>query len=253
MKKLTSVVAMLMMVSTNAFAQFANAGAYSTSSAANTDAWQGVTASYNIGSLSYDIDGAEDTDLNGFSIGFVKAFSISKSLPLFVETGLNFTYATGEKIDSDYDEWYDNRYGVYITETCEQKYEYTYYGVTIPVNLAYKYVVNDELQVIPFTGVYFRGNISAKVDYTHRDYGYSPYTGGNFDDQSSGSYDLYDKEEAQECGFEKAWNRFNFGWQIGAKVAYQNFTAGITYGLDLNEISKKVKMNNLSISVGYNF
>ena len=75
---------MLMMISTSAFAQFANVGASSTSSATDTGAWQGVTASYNIGSLSYDIDGAEDTDLNGFSIGFVKAFSISKSLPLFV-------------------------------------------------------------------------------------------------------------------------------------------------------------------------
>jgi hypothetical protein len=36
-------------------------------------------------------------------------------------------------------------------------------------------------------------------------------------------------------------------------VAYKQFTAGISYGLDLNEIAKKGKMNNLSISVGYNF
>jgi hypothetical protein len=249
MKKLTSLVAMLMMVSTSAFAQFANAGASSTSSAANTDAWQGVTASYNMLKLSYDGDGVEDLDLNGFSIGYVKAFSISKSLPLFVETGLNFTYATGEEKYSDYDEWYDNYYGVYITNTCEQKYEYTYYGVTIPVNLAYKYAINDELQVIPFTGVYFRGNISAKADYTHKDYGYSPEAGGNYvDDEDSYSLDLFDDDDV-----EKTWNRFNFGWQIGAKVAYQNFTAGISYGLDLNEIGEKTKMNNLSISVGYNF
>ena len=244
MKKLTSLVAMLMMVSTSAFAQFANAGASSSSSAANTDAWQGVTASYDMGSVSFDGSGSEDVDLNGFSIGYVKAFSVSKSLPLFVETGLKFSYATGESTWSE--SGYDYEYGLGYIELTE-KLEYTYYNIQVPINLAYKFAVNDDIQIIPFTGVYLKGNIAAKVDETFTldsEYG---------SESVEESYDLYDKEEAQECGFEKAWNRFNFGWQIGAKVAYQNFTAGITYGLDLNETSKKVKMNNLSISVGYNF
>ncbi len=244
---------MLMMVSTSAFAQFANAGASSTSSATDTGAWQGVTASYNIGSLSYDIDGAEDIDFNGFSIGFVKAFSISKSLPLFVETGLNLAYATGEQ-DCDY--WsgeayhYVEAYNGYhydaATESC--KMEYTYFGLTVPVNLAYKYTINDDLQVIPFTGIYFRGNLVAKGTHIEDEVVYCPYYDETIVETEEDDYDFFDDKEVEDT-----WNRFNFGWQIGAKVAYKQFTAGISYGLDLNEIAKKGKMNNLSISVGYNF
>lgn len=240
MKKLTSLVAMLMMVSTSAFAQFANAGASSSSSAADTDAWQGVTASYNMVKLAYDVDGAKDTNLNGFSIGYVKAFSISKSLPLFVETGLNLTYATGEESYSD--NWAEGGYG----DISESKSEYTYYGLQVPINLAYKFNVNEKVQVIPFTGLYLKYNIAAEVDWTIKEGYYSPYD--SYITEDSGTIDLFDDKDVKDT-----WNRLNFGWQIGAKVAYQNFTAGISYGLDLNEIGEKTKMNNLSISVGYNF
>ena len=256
MKKLTSLVAMLMMVSTSAFAQFANSGASSTSSsAADTDGWQGVTASYNIGKLSYDIEGAKDMDFDGFSIGYVKAFSISKSLPLFVETGLGLTYASGEEkggdfgsYDDDYGwddgdygyDWYDYDYGYdYDYDDFVAKMEYTYIGLTVPVNIAYKYTLNEDIQIIPFTGVYLRAGVISKVKVD---------MGGESKD-----YDLFDDKKAKEIGLSDSWNRFQFGWQIGAKVAYKQFTAGISYGTDLNEIAKKTKMNNLSISVGYNF
>ena len=242
MKKLTSLVAMLMMISTSAFAQFANAGASKFTSAADTDGWQGVTASYNIGALSYDFDGAKDTDFNGFSISYVKAFSISKSLPLFVEAGLGITYASGEEkwgdfgsFDDDYDDWYDYDWYGYDYDDFEVKMEYTYLGVTVPVNLAYKYTLNEEIQIIPFTGVYLRAGVISKAKVESED------------------YDLFDDNEAKQIGLSDSWNRFQFGWQIGAKVAYKQFTAGISYGTDLNEIAKKTKMNNLSISVGYNF
>lgn len=244
MKKLTSLVAMLMIVSTSAFAQFANSGASKSmsTSSADTNGWQGVTASYNLGTVSFDADGAEDIDLNGFSIGYLKAFSISQSLPLFVETGLKFSYASGE--DKQEFSGYDYDYG-YVDVSYKQ--EYTYYDIQVPINLVYQFSVNDKVQVLPFTGIYLKGNIAANVDETlNLDTEY----GSGSDEES---YDLFDKEEAQECGYAKAWNRFNFGWQIGAKVAYNNFNAGITYGLDLNEIAKKTKMSNLSISVGYNF
>ena len=251
MKKLTSLVAMLMMVSTSAFAQFANAGASSSSSAADTDAWQGVTASYNMLKLAYDVDGAKDTNLNGFSIGYVKAFSISKSLPLFVETGLNLTYATDKEDGDSYtfeDECAANDYYWGDSYSLSDKYEYTYWGLTIPVNLAYKYTIDDDLQIIPFTGVYFRGNLVAKQKYILEGSVYCPHYDESASETVEEKYNLFDDDDVEDT-----WNRFNFGWQIGAKVAYQNFTAGISYGLDLNEIGEKTKMNNLSISVGYNF
>lgn len=238
MKKLTSLVAMLMMVSTSAFAQFANAGASSTSSAADTEGWQGITVSYDKTSLTYDFEDAKDTDLDGFSVGYVKAFSISNDLPLFLEAGVKFSYASGEESISE-EFYYDGYY-----YEAGLKNEFTYYGLQIPINLAYKFAVNDEIQIIPFTGLYLKGNLAAKVKQTLSLDGY---------ELESASYDLFDKEDADELDYDDTWNRFNFGWQIGAKVAYKQFTAGISYGLDLNEIGEKTKVNNFSISVGYNF
>ena len=239
MKKLTSLVAMLMMVSTSTFAQSANAGASKTSSIPDT--WQGVTASYNSSLLTCDIAGAKDINMNGFSIGYMKEFYIIKSLPLFVETGLSIMYASSEEewwnlgssFESDNDDWLDDGFAD------ADKTECTYIGITIPVNLAYKYTLDEDFQIIPFAGVYMRGGLifNARCKSVGE----------------SKNYDLFDSKQAKQMGLRDSWDRFQFGWQIGAKLAYDQATAGISFSTDLKEFATKTKMLSLSLSVGYNF
>ena len=245
MKKLSSFITMLMLVSTSAFAQFTNtstnttmASSYSSNSKeVNTDEWTGITASYDMRTIAMDFEDAEDLDLNGFSIGYAKSFSISKDMPLFVEAGVNLSYAKGDESISGYVDIDDYYYDA------EMNTEYTYYGITIPVNLAYKFVVNDNVQIIPYTGLYLKGNIVAKADVSLNIGGYD----------ESEEFDLFDDDEAKSLGFDDSWSRLNIGWQIGAKMAFKQFNVGVSYGLDLNEVAKKTKMKNLSIGIGYTF
>ena len=230
---------MLMMVSTSTFAQSANAGASKTSSIPDT--WQGVTASYNSSLLTCDIAGAKDINMNGFSIGYMKEFYILKSLPLFVETGLSVMYASsdeawenfGSPFESALDDWFTDDYDKEI------KTEYTYIGITLPVNLAYKFKLKDDFQLVPFAGVYMRGGVISNARCKNAG--------------ESNTYDLFNSRHAKRMGLRGAWERFQFGWQIGAKLAFGPFTLGIFYGADMNEIAKKTKMRNLSFSAGYNF
>lgn len=239
MKKLTSLVAMLMMVSTSAFAQSANPVPSNNSSIPDT--WQGVTASYNLGYLSCDIAGAKGMELNGFSIGYMKEFYIIKSRPLFVETGLSIMYASSDEawenlespFESALDDWFTDDYDKEI------KTEYTYIGITLPVNLAYKFKLKDDFQLVPFAGVYMRGGVISNARCKNAG--------------ESKTYDLFNSRHAKRMGLRSAWERFQFGWQIGAKLAFGPFTLGISYSADMNEIAKKTKMRNLSFSAGYNF
>jgi hypothetical protein len=231
---------MLMMVSTSAFAQSANP-VPSNPSPSIPDTWQGVTASYNRGFLSCDIAGAKGIELNGFSIGYMKEFYILKSLPLFVETGLSIMYASsdeawenlGSPFESALDDWFTDDYDK------EMKTEYTYIGITLPVNLAYKFKLKDDFQLVPFAGVYMRGGVISNARCKNAG--------------ESKTYDLFNSRHAKRMGLRGAWERFQFGWQIGAKLAFGPFTLGISYSADMNEIAKKTKMRNLSFSAGYNF
>ena len=253
------LVAGLMAVSAPAFAQFANTGnAGNNRSASSTSIENGYSRlelSYNPVKVSPDYDNADDLDLTGISLGYVKGFSISKTVPLYVETGLRLTYAWWSEDDSDSgtSSMYVDDYGyVDYNYYTERKDKLTYLGLTIPVNLAYRFAVpNSDVTVTPFVGVTLRGNIigknkvEASATVTAPDYGVSETK------SDEEEYNMFDKEEAG--GKDYQWKRFQFGWNIGANVAFNKFSVGLSYGSDFSELYKKTKTSNWAVSVGYNF
>ena len=69
-------------------AQFSNSSVASVSE--ESEAWDGIRVSYN--SFAIEDDSYVDYDKTGaFEVGYVKAFSISNSMPLFLETGARRT------------------------------------------------------------------------------------------------------------------------------------------------------------------
>ena len=132
--KLFAIVALLA-TCTTASAQFTNSGSNSTSEV-DTEGWSSLYVQYNPMSI-------KDLDLNGFSLGFNKAFSISNSIPLYVETGAGLQYAMGAQDDIDYN----------------------LFSVKIPVSLMYKYQFNNsDFAIAPYAGIDFRGNILGKME-----------------------------------------------------------------------------------------
>lgn len=252
------LVAGLLTVSAPAFAQFANTGNNSGSKRSSSSASASVTEktysrielSYNPTNVTFDFDD-EDLEMTGISLGYVKGFSISKNYPIYVEAGLRLTYAWNKEDGGDfYDGYYE---GEYYTVNDEWENKTTYLGLTIPVNIAYRFSIpNSQVTVSPFIGVTFKGNIIGETKYEETltvalpDYNVSE---SESNDSKTNWFD--DEDDEKEPGW--GAKRFQIGWNIGANVSYNQFNVGFSYGSDFSELAKKTKTNNWAISVGYNF
>lgn len=258
------VSACLLACSTMASAQFTtgNAGGGATTSAADTEGWSKIYASYDPMTVEYDWEGAKDGDFTGISFGFAKGFSISQSMPLFVEAGLGISYAWNSE-DYDYEES-----------------KMSLLSLKVPVNLTYKFAIpNSNIVIAPYAGISMRFNLMGKEKVEYKDGGYGDYddyedylddyedyfddyedyfdyysasavtrAGGEEDKEKE--YDMFDEDEVGKDG---VWKRFQIGWQIGANVEFNQFAVGVQYGKDFSEFAKKTKLSTLSISVGYKF
>lgn len=249
MKKLSLILTALL-ISSASFAQFMNAvsGSASSSSSSDNTPWKGLRFSYDRTNAKVDYEGADDYDFNGFSIGYVHAFSIAKQVPLFIETGAGINFA---KYSDSWDESESNEYG---TITYEEKASITSLGLTIPVNLVYKLSLNDKWSISPYTGFYLRANLMAKESWKGElsaSGEYADYIDDYRDEyEYDEDYNLFDEDEV---GKDATLNRVNFGWQIGATFGYKKFNFGIGYALDLNEIAEKTKCGIFSARLGVNF
>ena len=267
------LAACLLATATTASAQFANGntGSKKGSSATvvNTDPYGRFYVSYNPLTIKPDGSNSKNTTLSGVTVGFTKGISVSKSLPLFVEVGARFNFAFksedgygmggGYDYDYDYDyddddyPWYTNRpksdydYDYDYDDEDEDegvKTKYTYMGVVIPVNLAYKWSsASVPVSITPFVGLTFKGNIVAKskTEYDSEYYG----------DRKDEELDLFDKKDMK--GKDHTWKRFQVGWQVGVGVDYKQLYVGFHYGSDFNEVCKKVNTSNWGVSLGLNF
>ena len=172
---------------------------------------------YNRFSVSYtSLSNIDEDAMSGISAAWTKGIAISKTTPLFIETGLGLNYA-----------W-----------KSEDEYKINWLTATIPVNLVYKYEISDGIKLAPFAGLYLRGNLLGEMNI---DDDYSQYMDdvNFFDDYNDGGLEA---------------SRFSFGWNIGVGVEINKFYLGLSYGSDLNEFVEDAdKIGTLSATVGFNF
>lgn len=223
--------ACLLSMATAVNAQFANVSGTSSAVSSDVNAWQGIRFSYN--HFTFDADGGSDLDpAMGFELGYVKSFALSKSIPLFLETGANILWVTGEVSNESGGFEYDG-YDFYgnVKESVNM------FALTIPVNVGYKFTIDDKFSVFPYLGLSLRGNISGKITEEVSVSG----VGSEEED-----IDMFDSDEGDG-------DRFQIGWQIGATANYKKYSVGLSYGADFNEIMENISTNSLRISLGYNF
>lgn len=175
-----------------------------------------LTVSYN--SLS---TGDMDVSMSGLSFAWTKGYSVSKDMPLFIETGIGMTYGWNSE-DMD-------------IERATVEMNSKFLSLQIPVNLTYKFNISEGLRVAPFAGVYFRGNIVGETNAEYRG-------------EELASIDWYDDYDA---------TRFNVGWQIGAGLEYKKLYLGLSYGSDFNKFvgegDASSSMGNFAVSLGLVF
>lgn len=223
-------------VATPAFAQFSNASAGGNRSTGGTSMvkdcapYDRVTLSYSYNKGEIDIKGADDLTYNGVAIDYIHGFSLSKTLPLFIETGIGADF--GFYRDSpDEEESYSE---TTITGTA--------ISFSVPVNVAYKFNVNPDFSIHPYLGLNFKLNVFSETT-TKESYD------GDYDDDKH-TVNNFDKKDV---GKDLKWNRFQLGWHIGVGVNYKAFYAGLSYGTDFMELAKKTNTSTFKIGVGFNF
>ena len=146
-------------LATNASAQFVNSSSGSSRSSSSvgssltsvtTDGWSRVSVSYLPSKMKSE---GESESFNGFSIGYLKGFSVTNRLPLYVEAGAALQYRSHKE---------EGNYG-------GPGYDYSdkhkMFSLNIPVNLLYRFNVTDDFSVSPYFGLDIRFSLIGKYSW----------------------------------------------------------------------------------------
>lgn len=246
-------------VATPAFAQFSNASAGGNRSTGGSTMvkdctpYDRISLSYQYDKLSPDYKDADDQGLNGIAIDYLHGFGVSKTLPIFVETGIGANF--GFWSDSN-DRDFGTTSGGSVSGEIKQKI--TAISLAIPVNVAYKFNVNKDFSIQPYLGLNLKFNVFAQRKTT------ASFENERLQDQvdewddeefaatigAPRKADLFDKKDVGKDG---QWKRFQLGWHIGVGVNYKAFYFGLSYGTDFMELAKKLNTSTFKVGVGFNF
>ena len=192
-----------------------------------TSGWNRVYVSYNPSKINFSdddyefIDG-EDIKFKGFTVGYLRGFSLTKKVPLYMEIGLGFQYRNYKYSD-------DEIYPMLSEEAYEDEdlntnfsdddvtLKYTMMSLNIPINLLYRFNINNDFSISPYFGFDLRFNIKAtqKSEWT-------AYTDYDYEDteEQEWSNDCFDKKDMGDDD-DYVWNRFQAGWRRGIRQGLQ--------------------------------
>lgn len=160
----------------------------------------------------------------GLTLGWTGGWSISKSVPLYVEGGLNIKWNHMSESEGDY-------YGR------EDKCKCNFLSLNVPVNLSYKINIPqvEGLSIAPYAGVHLTGNLLGKGKYeSHKDW--------------EENFNLFDEDDVEYTA-----KRIQFGWQAGVGFNYKAIYLGVGYSGEFTNYMKKVRTGGLVVSLGFNF
>lgn len=187
---------------------------------------------YNRVGVSYELETwnvkhGDNINLNGFGIDYIHGFGLSKNIPLYLETGLKMSMGFYSDSYRDYEE--------------EEKVEenITKMSFSVPVNVAYKVNLGNNMSLLPYVGLNFKVNAlaNAKVTWKYDDY-----------------LDLESESETVNLlKGEDSANVFQLGWHLGVGFNYSKFYAGLSYGTDFIKFADGINSSSFNVTLGYNF
>lgn len=200
----------------------------------------GVRAGLNISWLTASLDhGSEFSNSRvGFHISVSDQILLSKRLPLYLETGVNFS-SRGGKIQTE--EYGSGADPVYQNVSLRPMY------LQVPLLVNYHFNIADLFTIQPFAGVYYGVGIGGKIIET--------YKIDMFGDGSG----FMRSDFGVRMGVGFVWKRIYFGlnYDLGCmdmlkegagELIGSEFGYGYGYGEGI-----KIRNDSFSISIGYNF
>lgn len=199
---------------------------------AMADGYNRVTVSYE--NESYSPKHGDGFSANGFGVEYTRGFGLA-SFPLYLEAGVKATF--GFHSDSEKES------GVKLEE------KFSAISLNIPVNVAYRIDLGaNNMSVTPFTGLNFRVRCTAQEKIT------ASYNG----DSESETFSYFSKDDMEDMtGDDKTANRFQMGWNIGARFNYGAFGIGLGYTLDFMKFysngEAKTSTGTFNVGLSYTF
>lgn len=252
----------------SASAQFANTGNTSKSGSTtsvgsykDTNPYNRFSVSYINETISYDIKDADNKSTSGFGLKYIHGFSLSNTLPLFLETGLDLHVGFWSDTDDKFSAYDEDGYDDYDAEL---KTKLTTMNLAVPLNLAYKFNINEDFSIQPYLGLNFKFNVLAKQKHSInvtdeydengeiQDYN-DKLTDKEFEElyNRKKECNMFDKDDTGNK--DTVWKRFQMGWHIGVGFNYKAFNIGVSYGTDFIALCKKTNTSTLAVGVGINF
>ena len=194
---------------------------------AMADGYNRVTVSYETENYSPN-EGGDGFSANGFGVEYTRGFGVA-SFPLYIEAGLKATFGFHNESEKE------GRVKV------EDKFSAI--SLNIPVNVAYRIDLGaGNMSVTPYTGLNFRVRCTAQDKIT-----------ASYNDESeSETLNWFSKDDMG-----KTANRFQMGWNIGARFNYGAFGIGLGYTLDFMKFYSngdyKISTGMFNVGLSYTF
>lgn len=153
----------------------------------------------------------------GIRLGYVYGASIASSCPLYLEGGINATYAFG------------TTKGLYVYGK-KSNVDMTGFNVNIPFNLTYRFNVADNIVIAPYAGLHARINIIGKTK-----------GGGK-------TIDIFDKDDVDDTA-----KRVQIGGQVGVGAEFNRFYLGVGYESQFGEYAKDFTTGGAVVTAGIKF
>ncbi len=200
--------------------------------------WQSVWFNWNKSKVKSDYKEFNAIKFNQLSLGYSRAFSISRDLPLYVEGGLGLQYSYDKETNV-----FNETANIYHTE------KYRVLSAIVPAHVLYRWdIPSSKLALMPFVGLDFRFNIVGRNRREAAQIG-----DGSIQDFDKKSYDLYE-DSSDETYSHKAWKRFQWGWDFGVKLQYdKRYTIGLSWGREFNDFAQNSKIRTRAITLEYSF
>ena len=164
----------------------------------------------------------KNTTFNSYSFGLRKCLKrLGDKQPLYAESGLHM-----QVFYDDY--YYEGNYNDEIA------YSLMMFSFKLPLNIVYEHK-RGSVALYPYAGLSFRANLWGELEFP-----------------SGEMYDLFKDTDNYKVEY-RAFERFQFGSQVGIRVASKNLTAALEVGMDLNELCERTNLFSITLAAGVSF
>lgn len=181
---------------------------------------QGFETHTGFGKFSNESQGS--SDYTPFGVGFSTSALFSEHSPFFVDAGLNLIYTKSK----------EEEHGVKTT--------FTMISSTIPLNVGYIIAIpNTKVAFCPFVG------LSGKFHYY-----------GKIKTEYKGESESSNVFSESDMGKDNKYNNMQLAWQAGLKFCIRGTNTAflrLSYGEDITELAKKIKMKQFTMAIGCYF